>query len=94
MLPRDLAEILRRVRSGTFEMRHEHQHLEESVNRVVLGIMSSAFFLGSSIMMAGKVPPAPGDISIIGAIGYVVSMIFGYRLLRVINKAQDPDKKN
>jgi len=93
MLPRDLAEILRRVRSGTFEMRHEHQHLEEAINRLVLGILSAAFFLGSSIMLAGPVEPAPAGISIIGAIGYVVSMIFGYRLLRVINKSQDSEKK-
>jgi ubiquinone biosynthesis protein len=93
MLPRDLAEILRRVRSGTFEMRHEHQHLEESINRLVLGVLSAAFFLGSSIMLAGKVEPAPADISIIGAIGYVLSMIFGYRLLRIINKSQDSEKK-
>jgi ubiquinone biosynthesis protein len=93
MLPRDLTEILRRVRSGTFEMRHQHQQLEQSLNRLVLGLLSSAFFLGSSIMLNGKVPPTIADVSIIGAIGYVVSMFFGYRLLRVINKSQDPDTK-
>src|SRR5206468_887790 len=28
VLPRDLTEILRRFRSGTFEMRHDHERLE------------------------------------------------------------------
>jgi ubiquinone biosynthesis protein len=50
MLPRDLAEILRRVRSGTFEIRHEHRQLEVTVNRLVLAIFTGALLLGSTAM--------------------------------------------
>ncbi|MBI2806338.1 MAG: AarF/ABC1/UbiB kinase family protein [Planctomycetes bacterium] len=93
MLPRDLAEILRRVRNGTFEMRHEHHRLESTINRLVMGILTASFFLGSSVMLAHKVEPAPGDVSIIGAIGMTLSMAFAYKLIRAINKADDADKK-
>jgi ubiquinone biosynthesis protein len=93
MLPRDLAEILRRVRNGTFELRHEHQKLESSANRLVLGILWASFFMGSTLLLAHKVEPAPGDISIIGALGYAASIFFAWRLIRKINKAEDSDKK-
>ncbi len=93
MLPRDLTEILRRVRSGTFEMRHEHQRLESTINRLIMGVLSASFFIGSSLLLAHKVPPAPGDLSITGVIGLVVSMVFAWRLVRAINKAESGDKK-
>jgi len=93
MLPRDLSEILRRVRNGTFELRHEHHRLEATVNRLVMGILSAAFFVGSSMLYAAKAPPVIEDISIIGTIGYILSLIFAVRLIRLINKAEDTDKK-
>jgi ubiquinone biosynthesis protein len=93
ILPRDVTEILRRVRNGTFETRHSHQRLETTLHRLTLGIMNSAFFLGSSLLLAYKVPPAPGDLSLIGALGFIMSMYFGYRMLRVIGKDEDSEKK-
>jgi ubiquinone biosynthesis protein len=93
MLPRDITEILRRVRNGTFELRHEHHRLESTVNRLVLGMLTAALFLGSSLLLAHKVEPAPGDISVVGAIGFVLSMFLGWRMIRAINKSEDSDKK-
>jgi ubiquinone biosynthesis protein len=92
MLPRDMTEILRRVRNGTFELRHKHLRLERTVNRLVLGILTASLFLGSSHLCAHKTPPEFHGISIIGSIGFVLALILGYRLLRVIMK-DDPDKK-
>jgi ubiquinone biosynthesis protein len=93
MLPRDLAEILRRFRNGTFEFRHEHHRLEATVNRLVLGILSAAFVVGSSMLYASKAPPLIFDteISLIGSLGFVLSLIFAVRLIRTINKADDTD---
>jgi ubiquinone biosynthesis protein len=93
ILPRDITEILRRIRNGTFELRHEHRRLETTVNRLVLGLLTASLFLGSSLLCAQKAPPAFADISIIGAIGYVLSLFLGYRLLRTINKDENSDKK-
>ncbi|MBI3823740.1 MAG: phosphotransferase, partial [Planctomycetes bacterium] len=93
MFPRDAAEILRRLRNGTFELKHEHRRLEATVNRLVLGVLSASFFVGSSILYANHAEPAPGGISIIGSIGFVLSLVFAYKLIRTINKAEDADKK-
>jgi hypothetical protein len=59
----------------------------------VLGMLIAALFLGSSMLLANKVVPEVGGVSISGAIGYVLSFILGYRMLRVIGKDDDADKK-
>jgi ubiquinone biosynthesis protein len=93
ILPRDITEILRRFRSGTFEMRHEHRRLESAVNRLVLGFLTGSLFLGSSILCANKTPPEYAGMSIVGGIGILLSLFFGYRMLRVINKDENSNKR-
>ena len=92
MLPRDTAEILRRVRNGTFEMRHEHERLTTAVHRLTLGILTAALFIGSSIIYSSKADPQITS-TILGAIGYVLAFYLGYRMLRAINKDEDSEKK-
>jgi ubiquinone biosynthesis protein len=92
ILPRDVTEILRRIRNGTFEMKHEHQRLESTVNRLVHGILSASFFVGSSLMLAHDVEPAPWNISIPGTFGLLVSIFLAWRLMRRINKSEESDK--
>jgi ubiquinone biosynthesis protein len=93
ILPRDIVEILRRLRSGTFEMRHEAHRMERAMHRLVLGLMTASLFLGSSMLLAHKVPPTIGDVSVVGAIGFGLSLYLGYRILRVIGKDNDAEKK-
>src|SRR5262249_28794036 len=88
IFPRDVTEILRRIRNGTFELKLDHQKMEATVNRLILGVLSASFFLGSSIMLAHKVEPAPADISIIGALGLFLSLLFAWRLIRKAGKAE------
>ena len=94
MFPRDAAEILRRIRNGTFETRHSHERLETTLHRLTLGVLTAALFVGSSIIYSSKTEPQFGGVSIVGAIGYLLSMYLGYRMLRVIGKDEDSDKKN
>ena len=92
-LPRDLTEVLRRVRTGTFEIRHEHHQLEVTVHRLVLGILTGALFVGSSLLWSSKAPPAPGDVSIPGIVGYVGSLVLGFRLVWTITHWGGRDRK-
>ncbi|MCB1078652.1 MAG: AarF/ABC1/UbiB kinase family protein, partial [Verrucomicrobiae bacterium] len=46
ILPRDLSDILSRFRKGTFEVHMEHRRLEGTVDRLVLGLLTAAVFLG------------------------------------------------
>ncbi len=86
ILPRRLRDILQQVESGKFDVHLDHRGLEPSVNRLVLGMMTSALFLGSSLMLAQHVWPIR-DVSVPGVAGMALSMFLGWRLLRAIGKS-------
>lgn len=90
-LPRRLGNLLEQVQSGRFDVHLDHRGLEPSVNRLVLGMMTSALFLGSSLMVShGVMPiriwPLEGT-SAPGLAGVVLSAMLGLRLLRAISKS-------
>ncbi|MFO0807189.1 MAG: AarF/ABC1/UbiB kinase family protein [Gemmataceae bacterium] len=82
--PRDLADILDRVRDGTFEVKHEHHRLEVTVNRLVAGLLTAALFVGSSQVLSSAVPPLVYGISFLGALGSFTAVFMGWRLLRAV----------
>ncbi len=102
ILPRRLTEILEQIQAGKFDVHLYHRALEPSVNRLALGILTSALFLGSSWILANRVPPLlfPDSvylgfhqISILGLLGCGISVLMGLRLLRAINKSGHLDSK-
>jgi ubiquinone biosynthesis protein len=88
-LPRDLADILRRVHSGNFEVRHEHRRLEANVNRLVEGLLTAALCVGSAGLWSHAVPPTLQGVSIPGVLGYLLSLFLGWRLFRAIGRSND-----
>ncbi|HUS39175.1 MAG TPA: AarF/UbiB family protein, partial [Pirellulales bacterium] len=95
VMPRRVSEILNQVKSGKFDVHLDHRGLEPSVNRLVLGMLASALFLGSSMMLTFKVwPVAFEKISVPGALGCFVSLMVGLRLLRAINKSGHLDRRD
>lgn len=99
VLPRGLTDILQQVQSGKFDVHLDHRGLEPSVNRLVLGMLASALFLGSSFLLSYDVPPLIhfsllfDRLSVPGAIGCAVSIALGLRLLRAINKSGHLDQR-
>ena len=87
MLPRELADILQRVRDGKFDVNLEHRHLDATVNRLAYGILTAAFFVGSCELLSRQVPPTIGGVSILGTAGLLLSLAFGLRLVRAIKKS-------
>ena len=76
--PEELVSLMRQTRKGELRVVLEHQRIGPTVNRLVLGLMASAVFLGSSLLMAMKVPPllfqeeallGMQDISLLGVVG-------------------------
>ena len=53
-LPRDLGDIFKRVRDGTFSVHLDLRHINPAINRLVLGLMTSALFVGSSLLWSTK----------------------------------------
>ena len=57
VLPQRIMQIMEQIQAGKFDVHLDHRGLEPSVNRLVLGLLTSALFLGSSLMLSYKVPP-------------------------------------
>jgi ubiquinone biosynthesis protein len=92
-LPRDLGDVLKHVRDGTFSFHLDLRHLDPIINRLVLGVMTSALFVGSSLLWSMKAPPVLAGVSIFGAVGYLFAAYLGWRLLRAIKKSGDINSK-
>lgn len=104
-LPGTLTNILDQVQTGRFDVHLDHRKLGPTVNRLVLGMMTSALFLGSALMLSTSVPPVlfPGDgwlgiknLSLLGLFGCLVSIVMGFRLIWAIRKSgnlEQVDKK-
>jgi ubiquinone biosynthesis protein len=93
ILPRGLGEIMEQMQAGKFDVHLDHRGLEPSVNRLVLGMLASALFLGSSLMISRDVAPMLYGISVPGALAMTVSVFLGLRLWRAINKSGHLDRK-
>ena len=92
VLPRRLREILQQVESGKFDVHLDHRGLEPSVNRLVLGMLTSSLFLGSSLLISRDVWAIRG-MSVPGTLGVMVSAFLGWRLLRAIGKSGHLDRR-
>lgn len=80
-LPRLVGDLFQQVQTGKFEIHLEHRRLEPAVNRLVMGMIASALFLGSAILWSFKVPPIFGGYSVIGVLGCLLSALLGLRLI-------------
>jgi ubiquinone biosynthesis protein len=92
-LPRDLSDVLKRVREGTFSVRFDLRHIDPVINRLVLGVMTAALFVSSSLLWSMKAPPTIGGVSAFGAAGYLIAAYLGWRLLRAIKNSGDINSK-
>jgi ubiquinone biosynthesis protein len=92
-LPRDLSDVMKRVRDGTFSVHLDHRHLDPVINRLVLGVMTSALIVGSSLLWSMKAPPVLAGVSVFGGAGYLVAMYLAWRIVRAIKKSGDISSK-
>jgi ubiquinone biosynthesis protein len=92
-LPRDLGDVLKRVRDGTFSVHLDLRHIDPVINRLVLGVITAALFVGSSLLWSMKAPPTISGVSVFGGAGYLIAAYFTWRLLRAIKKSGDINSK-
>lgn len=98
ILPRGIADILEQMQGGRFDIHLDHRGLEPSVNRLVLGMLASALFVGASLLLSRDVPPMINmpwlpHVSLPGAAAAVVSIGLGFRLWLAISKSGHLDRK-
>ncbi len=92
-LPRDLGDIISRIRTENIEVHLEHRRLESTVERLVQGILASALFVGSALILSRSVPPMIGGVSLLGVVGCLASLVLAARLLHAIRKSQKGREK-
>ena len=85
--PGDMADIVNRLRRGDFNVHLEHRKLDSIVNRLVLGVLSAALFVGSASLWSNSVKPLIRDVSVPGALGCGVAVYLGFILVRAIRRA-------
>lgn len=84
-LPRGVLDLVKQVQDGRFDVHLEHRRLEPAVNRLVMGMVTSALFLGSSMLLSNRVPPLLfGEHSILGLAIFLFSGFLGIRLIWMI----------
>ena len=102
VMPGRFMDIVEQVRTGKFDVHLDHRGLKPSINRLVMGMLTSAIFLGSSLMLSHKVPPLLFSdssplglhrISIAGLSGVLLSIVLGLRLLWAIRKSGNLDQR-
>ena len=85
--PDDLREILERARRGTFDIHLQHRNLDTVVNRAVQGLLVGSLFLGGSLLLAQRVPPRLGEVSVLGAGALLAAGWLGFRLQRAVRRS-------
>ena len=87
--PNDVSDIVNRIRRGSFDVHLEHRRLGSIVNRLVLGLIASALFIGSTSLLSNDVKPLYYETSIPGAAGCLVAVYLGFKLIFAIKKSGD-----
>lgn len=89
VLPGDLRTVLGRMREGTLQVHLDHQNLDASVDRLVLGIVVAALLLGAASLWSSKAPPLVAGVPVLGLLSYLLAGWFGLRLWRAARHARE-----
>jgi ubiquinone biosynthesis protein len=93
-LPDQLRDMIYQARTGRLEVQLQHHRLGQSVNRLVLGLLTASLILGSSVLWAQKAPPALfGAYSVPGIFGFGVTALCAFRLAVAMLRTGNMDGK-
>lgn len=96
VVPDKALGLLDQAREGQLKIQMEHHRLGATVNRLALGLIASALFLGSALMLSMKVPPllfpestylGITQLSVPGVSGLLASVMLMLRLYIAINRS-------
>ena len=93
ILPQGIADILEQMQGGRFDIHLDHRGLEPSVNRLVLGMLASAFILAASMLLSFNVRPLLFGLSAPGLLAGVIGVAMALRLWLAISKSGHLDRK-
>ena len=92
-LPEQISDILKMTMSGQTKVNLDLTGSEEPlrrmdhmINKLIIGIISSALLLGSSVICTTQMTPQIMEIPLLGVFGYLAALILCGRLLVSIMK--------
>lgn len=103
ILPDQLVGLLEQTRRGELQIQLDHRKIGSTVNRLVVGLIASALFLGSALLLAMEVPPVMfaeptyfgiQKISMLGTMGTLFSVMMMLRLYLAINASGHLSRDN
>lgn len=81
-LPRDAARLIKEARRGRVRidldvkrLDHFGHQIDHSANRLTMGVLTAALFIGSSIVMTVQGGPTLFGLSLFGLIGYLIAFL-------------------
>ncbi len=94
-LPRQTLDIVGKLDRGELAIRFQHQNLEglqatleRIVNRLVVGIITAALFLGSGMIIVADTGPKLWGYPALGVIGYAIAIILCLRLVMAMIRSR------
>lgn len=95
-LPRDVREVLNKIKRGEVKVSVEHEGLTRLIkvidlasNRIAGGFVVGSLLMASSILIAVNFPPLYKHYSILGGIGFIVAILLALRMLYVIFRSKN-----
>lgn len=87
-LPDAMRALFALIRRGEIKLNVQTQSLlpitetwDRDANRLALAIVTASVLIGSSTIIAARIPPLIGDISLVGMIGFGLAVVMTLRLL-------------
>ena len=91
-LPKEMGQVFDRLRAGTLEIHHVHRQLEETVNRLVTGLLAAALLVSSCLLLSQAGHEGfHASLVILGALGLSLALILLFKVLREIYGRRGPD---
>jgi ubiquinone biosynthesis protein len=87
-VPEQLGQIVNKIVRGELSIRFEHENLgglqrtlENTFNRLTLGVIIAAMIIGSSMIITTGVKPLLFGLPALGVVGYLISGVLGLWLV-------------
>ncbi|EFI33037.1 ABC-1 domain protein [Desulfonatronospira thiodismutans ASO3-1] len=94
-LPRQTMDIISKLDRGELAIRFQHQNLEglqstleRVVNRLVVGIVTGALFLGSGMIIMADTGPRLWGYPALGVVGYIIAVFLSLRLVMAMVRSR------
>lgn len=98
--PRDLKHAIRKISSGQVKVDLTHKGIDPMVHTIqrvakqfVTALIMSALIIGSSLFIISDIHPLWGNVSAPGMIGFIITAILAFGMIRDLRKGDHDDWK-